>query len=99
MRSCILRGEDAWPGKSAKDAKVEDEKHIVDDGDGRHRNRTDGTDHQIVQHAHDVRDRVLDDHRNDDDRDFMVELMVPYETLFQCIVIIVEHARRIFDVF
>ena len=96
MRACVLRGEDARTGETAENTEVEDEKHVVDDGDGGHGNRADGADHQIVQHAHDVRDRVLDDHRYDDDRDFPVELTVPDEAFFQCIVIIASHACKIF---
>ena len=74
-----LRGKDARARQSAKDAEIEDEQELIDNGDGRHLERADPADHHVVQKADDVGHRILDDDRHNNGDDLRVKCAVADE--------------------
>ena len=56
-----LGGKDARTCHSAKDAKVEDEHQLVDDGHAAHQYRAGLTDHDVIQQGNKVGDGILND--------------------------------------
>ena len=61
-----LCAENDGAGNTAKDGQVENEDKLVGDGHAGHLQRAHLTDHDIIQQVHQLRDAVLDHHRQGD---------------------------------
>ena len=59
-----LGGEDAGTGGGTENAKIKHENQIVHDGNAAHGNGADLTHHDVIQHIYEIRDAVLNDHRD-----------------------------------
>ena len=71
-----LRAVDARAGQRPEDTQIEHEKHLVHDRHRRHRQRADAPDHDVIQKADDVGQRILQHHGQNDRRGAAVEIPV-----------------------
>ena len=76
----ILRGKDTHSGGRAEDEKIEHEDQLVGDGNAGDRVCTQITDHEIVQKVDEIRDAVLDHHRDGDHEKLLILIFI----FFQC---------------
>ena len=81
VRARVLRGKDARAGDAAENAEIENEEELVGDRDAAHLQRTNLTDHDVVQKADEVGDGVLDNDGNDDSGDVFVKGAIADEGL------------------
>ena len=76
----ILRSKDTHTGGRAEDEKIEHEDQLVGDSHAGDRVRSQITDHEIVQKVDEIRDAVLDHHRDGDHEKLLILIFI----FFQC---------------
>ena len=64
----------------ARPPKVEYEQQLVDYGDAGHRLRSDLSDHDVVEQAHEVCDNVLNENRQHDRKKLAVKSLISDES-------------------
>ena len=80
--SIELGAEDAGSGDRSKDGKIEDEDQGVGDRDAGHLHRADPADHNVVQHADEICDPVLNHDRQGNHQGGAVELPVSEKSVW-----------------